>query len=126
MFQQWGRIWSLDSRIKNSARTGGKCCNQRWFRVGSETINKRVQMHKWKLNQVFCVCPFFLIKFWFCQYSTCASNWKSSGKWLAQVASWYKVSKEKLNELIEIKEKLIRNDYPSTKLSMAKLVGAEG
>jgi len=33
---------------------------------------------------------------------------------LAQVSSGYKVSKEKLKELIEIKEKLIPNDFPST------------
>ena len=45
---------------------------------------------------------------------------------LAQIASRYKVSKEKLRELIKIKEKLIPNDFPSTELSMPKLVGAEG
>jgi len=44
---------------------------------------------------------------------------------LAQVASGYKVSKEKLKELIEIKDKLIHIDYPSTELSMPKLVGEE-
>ena len=33
---------------------------------------------------------------------------------LAQVVSGYKVFKKKLKELIEIKEKLIPNDFPST------------
>src|SRR6266487_1711157 len=43
---------------------------------------------------------------------------------LAQIASGYKVSKEQLYELIEIKEKLVFNDLLSPNLSMPKLVGA--
>jgi len=41
-------------------------------------------------------------------------------------ASGYKVFKQKLQELIKIKEKLVPIECPSTELSMAKLVGAEG
>ena len=44
---------------------------------------------------------------------------------LAQVASGYKVSKQKLKELIKIKDKLVPIEYPSTKLSMTKLTGAK-
>ncbi|XP_045795462.1 uncharacterized protein LOC123889969 [Trifolium pratense] len=44
---------------------------------------------------------------------------------LAQIASGYKVSKEKLEQLIEIKEKLISNEPMQLELSMPKLVGAE-
>ena len=45
---------------------------------------------------------------------------------LAQVASEYRVSKHKLQELIEIKNKLLLIECPSTELSMTKFVGAEG
>ena len=45
---------------------------------------------------------------------------------LAQVASGYRVSKHKLQELIEIKDKLLLIECPSTKLSMTKFVGVEG
>jgi hypothetical protein len=44
---------------------------------------------------------------------------------LAQIASGYKISKEKLEELIEIKNKLIVNQPVSTELLMQKLVGAD-
>ncbi|CAJ2637090.1 unnamed protein product [Trifolium pratense] len=44
---------------------------------------------------------------------------------LAQIASGYKVSKEKLEQLIEIKEKLISNEPMQLELSMPKLEGAE-
>ncbi|CAJ2652868.1 unnamed protein product [Trifolium pratense] len=44
---------------------------------------------------------------------------------LAQIASGYKVSKEKLEQLIEIKEKLISNEPMQLDLSMPKLEGAE-
>ncbi|CAJ2674166.1 unnamed protein product [Trifolium pratense] len=44
---------------------------------------------------------------------------------LAQIASGYKVSKEKLEQLIEIKEKLISNKPMQLKLSIPKLEGAE-
>jgi len=45
---------------------------------------------------------------------------------LAQVASGYKISKQKLQELIEIKDKLVPTECPSTKLSVPKFMGAEG
>jgi hypothetical protein len=44
---------------------------------------------------------------------------------LAQIASSCKVSKEKLRDLIEIKDKLVSNQSPLTELSMPKLVGAD-
>ncbi|CAJ2663632.1 unnamed protein product [Trifolium pratense] len=44
---------------------------------------------------------------------------------LAQIASGYKVSKEKLEQLIEIKEKLISNEPMQLELSIPKLEGAE-
>ncbi|WJX61278.1 hypothetical protein P8452_46387 [Trifolium repens] len=44
---------------------------------------------------------------------------------LAQIASGYKISSEKLEELIEIKDKLIVDQPPSMELSMLKLVGAD-
>ncbi|PNY14157.1 retrotransposon protein putative unclassified [Trifolium pratense] len=44
---------------------------------------------------------------------------------LAQIASGYKMSKETLGQLIEIKEKLILNEPMQSKLSMPKLEGAE-
>jgi ribonuclease HI/probable phosphoglycerate mutase len=44
---------------------------------------------------------------------------------LAQIASGYKISSEKLEELIEIKDKLIVDQPPSMELSMPKLVGAD-
>ncbi|CAJ2661625.1 unnamed protein product [Trifolium pratense] len=44
---------------------------------------------------------------------------------LAQIASRYKVSKEKLEQLIEIKEKLISNEPMQLELSIPKLEGAE-
>ncbi|XP_045802475.1 uncharacterized protein LOC123896075 [Trifolium pratense] len=43
---------------------------------------------------------------------------------LAQIASGYKVSKEKLEQLVEIKEKLISNEPMQLELSMPKLGGA--
>ncbi|XP_006605138.1 uncharacterized protein [Glycine max] len=43
---------------------------------------------------------------------------------LAQIASGYKMSKEKLTQLIEIKDKLVLPEPLSTKLPMPKLVGA--
>jgi hypothetical protein len=45
---------------------------------------------------------------------------------LAQVASGYKISKQKLQELIKIKDKLVPTECPPTKLSMPKLMGVEG
>jgi len=45
---------------------------------------------------------------------------------LAQVASGYKISKHKLQELIEIKDKWVPTKCPSTKLSVPKLMGALG
>ncbi|KAK2425570.1 hypothetical protein QL285_024341 [Trifolium repens] len=44
---------------------------------------------------------------------------------LTQIASGYKISSEKLEELIEIKDKLIIDQPPSMELSMPKLVGAD-
>ncbi|XP_045809918.1 uncharacterized protein LOC123904281 [Trifolium pratense] len=44
---------------------------------------------------------------------------------LAQIASGYKVSKAKLEQLIEIKEKLISNEPMQLELSIPKLEGAE-
>ncbi|WJX12139.1 hypothetical protein P8452_02668 [Trifolium repens] len=44
---------------------------------------------------------------------------------LAQIASSYKISNEKLEELIEIKDKLIVDQPASMELSMPKLVGAD-
>ncbi|KAK2409763.1 hypothetical protein QL285_045167 [Trifolium repens] len=44
---------------------------------------------------------------------------------LAQIASGYKMSKEKLTQLIEIKEKMVLQEPISEQLSMAKLVGAD-
>jgi len=44
---------------------------------------------------------------------------------LAQIASGYRVSKEKLQELIEIKDKRGSRERPSKKLSMPKLEWAE-
>ncbi|XP_045831048.1 uncharacterized protein LOC123922369 [Trifolium pratense] len=44
---------------------------------------------------------------------------------LAQIASGYKVSKARLEQLIEIKEKLISNEPMQLELSMPKLEGAE-
>ncbi|KAK2389329.1 hypothetical protein QL285_062925 [Trifolium repens] len=44
---------------------------------------------------------------------------------LAQIASGYKVSKEKLAQLIEIKEKMVLQEPISEQLSMPKLVGAD-
>ncbi|XP_045822028.1 uncharacterized protein LOC123914912 [Trifolium pratense] len=44
---------------------------------------------------------------------------------LAQIASGYKVSKEKLEQLVEIKEKLISKEPMQLELSMPKLVGAD-
>ena len=44
---------------------------------------------------------------------------------LAQIASGYKISSEKLEELIEIKDKLIIDQPASMELSMPKLVGAD-
>jgi hypothetical protein len=44
---------------------------------------------------------------------------------LAQIASGYKISKEKLTQLIEIKEKLVIQEPMSTHLSMPKLLGAD-
>jgi ribonuclease HI len=44
---------------------------------------------------------------------------------LAQIASGYKISSEKLEELIEIKDKLIVDQPPSMELSMPKLVEAD-
>ncbi|KAK2370658.1 hypothetical protein QL285_083688 [Trifolium repens] len=44
---------------------------------------------------------------------------------LAQIASGYKVSKEKLTQLIEIKEKMVLQEPISEQLSMPKLVGAD-
>lgn len=45
---------------------------------------------------------------------------------LAQFASGYRVSKEKLEELIEVKEKLTSTGILPSKLSTSKLVGVEG
>ncbi|KAK2354765.1 hypothetical protein QL285_092243 [Trifolium repens] len=44
---------------------------------------------------------------------------------LAQIASGYKMSKEKLTQLIEIKEKMVLQEPISEQLSMPKLVGAD-
>jgi hypothetical protein len=44
---------------------------------------------------------------------------------LAQIASGYKISNEKLEELIEIKDKLIIDQPAPLELSMPKLVGAD-
>ena len=44
---------------------------------------------------------------------------------LAQIASGYKMSKEKLTQLIEIKEKMVLQEPISAQLSIPKLVGAE-
>jgi len=44
---------------------------------------------------------------------------------LAQIASEYRVSKEKLQELIEIKDKRSSREAPSKKLLIPKLGGAE-
>ncbi|KAK2428854.1 hypothetical protein QL285_027339 [Trifolium repens] len=44
---------------------------------------------------------------------------------LAQIASGYKMSKEKLTQLIEIKEKMVLQEPISKQLSMPKLVGAD-
>lgn len=41
---------------------------------------------------------------------------------LAQIALGYQVSKEKLEELIEVKDKLISNNVLAPKLSKTKLV----
>ncbi|KAK2416228.1 hypothetical protein QL285_038643 [Trifolium repens] len=43
----------------------------------------------------------------------------------AQIASGYKMSKEKLTQLIEIKEKMVLQEPISAQLSIPKLVGAE-
>jgi hypothetical protein len=43
---------------------------------------------------------------------------------LAQIASGYKLSKERFEELIEVKEKLISNEPVSSELSMIKHLGA--
>ena len=45
---------------------------------------------------------------------------------LALVTSGYMVYKQKLHQLIEIKDKFILIECPLTDLSMTKLVGAEG
>ena len=42
---------------------------------------------------------------------------------LAQVALGYKISRHKLQELIEIKDKLVPIECPSTEFSLPKLVG---
>ncbi|WJX89440.1 hypothetical protein P8452_71439 [Trifolium repens] len=44
---------------------------------------------------------------------------------LAQIASGYKMSKEKLTQLIEIKEKMVLQEPISAQLSIPKLVGAD-
>ncbi|KAK2407622.1 hypothetical protein QL285_043225 [Trifolium repens] len=44
---------------------------------------------------------------------------------LAQIASGYKMSKEKLTQLIEIKEKMVLQEPISDQLSMPKLMGAD-
>jgi len=46
--------------------------------------------------------------------------------YLAEVASGYKVSKQKLHELIEIKDKLVPAECPLIELSMLKLVRTAG
>lgn len=44
---------------------------------------------------------------------------------LSQIALWYKVSKEKLEDLIEVKDKSILTRVFSPELSKSKLVGVE-
>lgn len=46
-------------------------------------------------------------------------------KSLAQISSGYKVSKEKLYELIEVKEKLVLSSNLPLELPKAKLVGVD-
>jgi hypothetical protein len=64
-------------------------------------------------DKVFCYSQFFVPRL---------ENQEAND--LAQISSWYKISKEKLTQLIEIKEKKILQEPLSEHLSMPKLVGA--